>query len=46
MKKIREQMVEINPPSDSLKSEIEEVIRSLQDINREIEKLATEKDKR
>ena len=46
MKKINEQTDENNPPSDSPKSEIEEVIQSLQDITREIEKLATEKEKK
>jgi phage host-nuclease inhibitor protein Gam len=35
-----------NPSSYSSKSEIEEVIQSLQDITREIEKLATEKEKK
>jgi hypothetical protein len=39
MKKITEQMAADNPPSDSPKSEIEEVIQSLRDITREIEKL-------
>ena len=46
MKKINEQTDENNPPSDSPKSEIEEVIQSLQDITREIEKLATGKEKK
>jgi phage host-nuclease inhibitor protein Gam len=46
MKKITEQTDENNPPSDSTKSEIEEVIQSLQDITREIEKLTTEQEKK
>jgi hypothetical protein len=46
MKKVPEQTSENNPRSDSAKSEIEEVIRSLQEITREIEKLAAEKEKR
>ena len=46
MKKITEQVVADNPSSDSPKSEIEEVIQSLQDITREIEKLTTEKEKK
>jgi hypothetical protein len=46
MKKVPEQADENNPRSDSTKSEIEEVIQSLQDITREIEKLAAEKEKR
>ena len=39
MNKISEQLTANNPPSESPKSEIEEVIQSLQDITREIEKL-------
>ncbi len=46
MKKSLEQMAADNPSSDSPKSEIEEVIESLQDITREIEKLTTEKEKK
>ena len=46
MKKIPEQSAANNSPSDSPKSEIEEVIQSLQDITRKIEKLATEKEKK
>jgi hypothetical protein len=46
MKKILKHTSENNPPSDSPKSEIMEVIQSLQDITREIEKLATEKEKK
>ncbi len=46
MKKIPERASENNPFSDSPKSEIEEVVQSLQDITREIEKLATEKEKK
>ena len=45
MKKIHEQSGEDNHRSDSPKSEIDEVIRSLQEIIREIEKLAGEKEK-
>jgi hypothetical protein len=39
MKKVTEQMAANNSSSDSPKSEIQEVIQSLQDITREIEKL-------
>ena len=46
MKKIPEQTSENTPPPELPKSEIKEVIQSLQDITREIEKLATEKEKR
>jgi hypothetical protein len=46
MKKITEHMSVNNPPSDSPNSEIEEVIQSLQDITREIEKLTTQKQKK
>ena len=46
MKKIHEWASENNPCPDSPKSELEEVIQSLQDITREIEKLATEKEKK
>jgi hypothetical protein len=46
MKKVPEQSSENNPRSDSPKSEIEEVIQSLQDITREIEKLAAEKERK
>jgi len=46
MKEIPERASENNPRSDSPKSEIEEVIQSLQDITREIEKLTTEKKKK
>ena len=46
MKKVPEQTGENNPRSDSHKSEIEEVIQSLQEITREIEKLAAEKEKK
>lgn len=46
MEKITEQTGENNPPSDSPRSEIEEVIQSRQDITREIEKLATGKEKK
>ena len=46
MKKVPEQSSENNPRLDSPKSEIEEVIRSLQEITRKIEKLAAEKEKR
>ena len=46
MKKVPEQSSENNTRADSPKSEIDEVIRSLQEITREIEKLAAEKEKR
>jgi ribosomal 50S subunit-associated protein YjgA (DUF615 family) len=46
MKKITEQMAADNSSSDSPKSEIKEVMQSLQDITREIEKLTTEKEKK
>jgi hypothetical protein len=46
MKKIHEQSSENNPHLDWPKSDIEEVIQSLQDITRKIEKLATEKEKK
>jgi hypothetical protein len=39
MKKTTEQMSANTPSSDSPKSEIKEVIQSLQDVTREIEKL-------
>jgi len=45
MRKIPARASENNPRPDSPKSEIKEVIQSLQDITREIEKLATEKEK-
>jgi hypothetical protein len=46
MKKIPEQSSENNPHPDSTRSDIEEVIQSLQDITRKIEKLAIEKEKK
>jgi len=46
MKKSIEQMSANTPSSDLPKSEIKEVIQSLQDITREIEKMTTEKEKR
>jgi hypothetical protein len=46
MKKIPEQSSENNSHLDSTKSDIEEVIQSLQDITRKIEELATEKEKK
>jgi hypothetical protein len=46
MKKITEQMDANDSSSYSPKSEIEEVIQSLQDITRKIEKLTTEKEKK
>jgi hypothetical protein len=46
MEEINRQTHESNPPSESHRSEIEEVIQSLQDITREIEKLATGKEKK
>ena len=46
MKKVPEQTGEDNPRSDSPKSKVDEVIRSLQEITREIEKLAADKKKK
>ena len=46
MKKIPEQSRENNPHLDWPKLEIKEVIQSLQDITRKIEKLATDKEKK
>jgi hypothetical protein len=46
MKNIPERASENNPSPDSPKAEIEEVIQSLRDITREIEKVATEKEKK
>ena len=46
MKKVPEQTGENKPRLDSTKSEIEEVIQSLQEITREIEKLAADKKKK
>jgi hypothetical protein len=46
MKKTAEQKAGINPPPDSPRSEIKEIIQSLQDIARKIEKLTTEKEKK
>lgn len=46
MKNIPERASEKNSSPDLPKPEIEEVIQSLQDITREIEKLATEKEKK
>ena len=45
MKRISKQKSETSPPSDSPKSEIEEVMQSLKDISWQIEKLATGKEK-
>jgi hypothetical protein len=46
MKKITEQMATNNPSSDSPKSEIKEVIQSLRDITREIERVTRGKEKK
>jgi len=46
MKKTAEQKAGINPPPNSPRSEIKEIIQSLQDIARKIEKLTTEKEKK